>query len=237
MNIDAVGGPNEPQAEHPHNEMEQLHPDGSLAIALKEMQLTLKELELALKLQAAAKSESEQEKSKKFSSSPLGVAIITGVVAIITGFLGLMGIAIANTLQSNASLTLEQKKFEFSSQQESQKNEATNKLERQKFESTLVLKAIETGDTTVAARNIQFLIDAGFLSDPGGNIGRYTKGPPNGKGPVLPRPGPVLSQSGATSRPDTTFQSKDICCITCNGITTCASVVKTECGECSAGTQ
>jgi hypothetical protein len=230
MNIDAVEGSNETQPENPHNKTEQLQSGGLLAITLKEMQLTLKEVELALKLQAAAKSESEQEKSKKILSSPLGLAIITG-------FLGLIGIAITNILQSNASLTLEQKKFEFSSKQESQKNEATNKLERQKFESTLVLKAIETGDTTVAARNIQFLIDAGFLSDPGGNMGRYTKDLPNAKGPVLPRPGPVLSQPSATSRPDTTSQSKEMCCITCNGVTTCGYAVKTACGECSAGTQ
>jgi hypothetical protein len=166
-------------------------------LSFAEIRMSLRELELALKrqeLKAIEKEEQEKVKGKdrKFISSPLTVAIFTGIV-------GLMAAATASFFQSKATLKLEQAKFDFSSQQEGQKATATKELEQQKFESTLVLKAIETGDTAVAARNLQFLIDADYLHDKKGQIAKYIKDPA-GKGPVLPRPGTsVLSQTNQTN--------------------------------------
>jgi hypothetical protein len=205
MSIETEEGSSEAQIEHPPNETAPHHSDGSLALTLKDIQLTLKEVELTLKrqeLQAAAKAEREEDKSKKLISSPLGVAILTGI-------LGLIGIAVGNYMQTRASLTLEQQKFDFASKQETQR-----------FESTLVLKAIETGDTKVAAGNLQFLIESGYLPDPGGKMGASIKDAQPGKGPVLPR-------SDATSRPP-----PGTCCVTCNGFTICGDTVNTPCGSC-----
>jgi hypothetical protein len=47
---------------------------------------------------------------------------------------------------------------------------AQTRAEKSKFESDLILKAIETGDTTASTRNLLFLLKAGFIRDPDGTI-------------------------------------------------------------------
>lgn len=46
----------------------------------------------------------------------------------------------------------------------------TGKLEREKAQSNLILKAIETGNIQDSATNLRFLIRAGLLDDPSGKI-------------------------------------------------------------------
>lgn len=74
------------------------------------------------------------------------------------------------------------------------------KLERQKFESALILKAIETGDQQVAAKNLLFLLNLGLISDPNGKIAGLAANPD--QAPVLPTTGatpvPVTEQARAS---------------------------------------
>jgi hypothetical protein len=46
-------------------------------------------------------------------------------------------------------------------------------LERQKFESDLILKVIETNDPDKAAENLQFLLNSGLVSDRRGSLREY----------------------------------------------------------------
>src|SRR6185312_1474216 len=116
-------------------ELEKARTEGELRLKQAEGDLKREELESKLK-----------EGSRR-STSPL-------VIAVITGILGLMGAGIANILQSRSNLNLEREKFQSSA-----------KLEREKFESELILKAIETGNPESATKNLLFLIDAGLIVD------------------------------------------------------------------------
>lgn len=93
---------------------------------------------------------------------PILVAIVTGLVAVITVY-----------LNGRASIRLEREKFRANSQ-----------LEQQKFESNLVLQAIATGNRQSAQKNLEFLVSAGFLADPKGKIKELAKRPADA--PVLP---------------------------------------------------
>ena len=88
-------------------------------------------------------------------SSPVTLTLLGGVVTILSG------LALA-TWQGQGNL----------------------KLERQKFESTLIVKAIETGDQNVAAKNLLFLLHLGLISDPNGKIAALQANP--SQAPVLP---------------------------------------------------
>ena len=57
-------------------------------------------------------------------------------------------------------------------------------LERKKLESTLILRAIETGDQKKSAANLSFLVKAGFIEDRNGQIAALGSNPENT--PVLP---------------------------------------------------
>src|SRR5438105_10934036 len=106
---------------------------------------------------------------------PILVAIVTGLVTVITVY-----------LTGRANLALEREKFHSNSKLEQQKLEITSKLERQKFESSLILQAIATGKRDVAQKNLEFLVNSGFLRDPEGKIKALAQTPSDT--PVLPAP-------------------------------------------------
>lgn len=89
------------------------------------------------------------------SLSPLSVALISGAI-------GLLGTAVGAISQGVVNL----------------------KLERQKFESGLILKAIETGNPDSAAKNLLFLTKLGFITDTTGKIAQLETRPQDS--PVLP---------------------------------------------------
>src|SRR5467141_2966458 len=110
-------------------------------------------------------------REKKMSSSvnvwvPILVAIVTGLITVITVF-----------VTGRANLKLEREKFSANSQLEQQKFETNSKLERQKFEASLVLQVIATGKRETAQKNLDFLVNAGFLPDPEGKIKELAKRP------------------------------------------------------------
>jgi hypothetical protein len=79
----------------------------------------------------------------RFLSQPNAGLIIGGVIGIISAL-------VANFLQSRSAI----------------------ELERQKLESTLITKAVETLDPAVSSRNLRFLLKAGLIRDPDGRIAR-----------------------------------------------------------------
>jgi hypothetical protein len=54
---------------------------------------------------------------------------------------------------------------------------ANRDLERQRFESTLIQKAVETDSSEEAARRLQFLVSLGFVRDESGRIAKYVATP------------------------------------------------------------
>jgi len=107
---------------------------------------------------------------------PILVAIVTGLVTVITVY-----------LNARANRELERERFQANSQLEQLKFETSSKLERQKFESSQVLQAIATGNRQTAQKNLEFLVSAGFLPDPEGKIKELAKRPADT--PVLPARG------------------------------------------------
>jgi len=77
---------------------------------------------------------------------------------------------------------------------ESQRADATQKLEQEKAEAARILEVIKTGDTKSAIRNLKFLVDTGLIthSDLVTNIQTYLENNPD-QGPVLP---PATAQIG-----------------------------------------
>src|SRR4051812_30622936 len=107
-------------------ELERTRIEGDLR--LRKAELDLKRAELRLKLKGERKS--------FITSSPLNIAILSGLI-------GLLSVVVTNYLQDSAN----------------------TRLERQKSEASLILKAIETGNQEQAAKNLVFLLKAGLIED------------------------------------------------------------------------
>ena len=94
--------------------------------------------------------------------------------AIITAFVALNG-AIITALISEQQTKLEDKK-----------TQAQLTLDREKFESSLIIEAVKTGDPDQAAQNLRFLRDVGFLSDTNHQLEKYLANRVSGAGAALP---------------------------------------------------
>jgi len=90
----------------------------------------------------------QRDASKALWSSPLLLAVI-GLIATVLASI------VQNFLQSRA----------------------TRDLERQRFETTLIQKAVETDNPEVAADRLRFLLDLGLIHDESGKIATYVKNP------------------------------------------------------------
>lgn len=120
-----------------------------------EEDVRLREADLVLRREEMhAKLELERA-GRKASISPLALVIISGIV-------GLLGTGVGALMQGYSSMN----------------------LERQKFQSELILKAIETGNGEAATKNLLFLVRLGFIPDPTGKIAQLQHNPSDA--PVLP---------------------------------------------------
>ena len=132
-----------------------------LDLEIKQTELAIKQAELKTKLNEASKvppqspAQAPPPPPKPAATSPLTLAVITGII-------GLIGAGVANVLQTRSNL----------------------QLERQKFESSLMLKAIETGKPEIAAKNLLFLVKVGLINDASGKIASLESRPEDA--PVLP---------------------------------------------------
>ncbi|HEV8369307.1 MAG TPA: hypothetical protein VGQ39_15235 [Pyrinomonadaceae bacterium] len=134
-----------------------------LDLEIKQTELAIKQAELKSKLneKPLTPPQTQAQPQRTTAPSPLTLAIITGII-------GLIGAGVANVLQTRSNL----------------------QLERQKFESSLMLKAIETGKPEAAAKNLLFLVRVGLINDPSGRIAALESKPEDA--PVLPvAPGAV----------------------------------------------
>lgn len=127
--------------------------------------------ELKLK-ERALELDKARHKDRTFSASQATVA--GAIIALLSGVVGASIESWSNERisdGSNASLVaIEKTKVEGSIDIEESKQEAAAKLARDKFESTLILKAIETESRREAVRNLGFFLRAGIISDEGGKI-------------------------------------------------------------------
>ena len=115
---------------------------------------------------------------------PVVVALLTAAGAVVTVFLNARANLRLEREKFKTNAKLEREKFDATEKLEAQKFEANEKLERQKFESSLVLHAIATDNQRRARKNLEFLVDVGFLADPKGRIKALREKPENT--PVLP---------------------------------------------------
>ena len=155
--------------ESPNANLEAQH--AQLDLEIKQAELAIKQAELKAKLNEASKPPSEPQPQRPATSPPppQRPAASPLTLAIITGIIGLIGAGVANVLQTRSN----------------------QKLERQKFESSLMLKAIETGKPEAAAKNLLFLVKVGLINDVSGKIASLESKPEDA--PVLPvAPGAVV---------------------------------------------
>jgi hypothetical protein len=96
----------------------------------------IKQSELRLKELEIRLKESELASKRSFTFSPLAATVVAA-------FLGVLGTLVASIVQGRNNTV----------------------LERQKAESGLIAKLLETGDAQKAAENISFLIDAGIITE------------------------------------------------------------------------
>lgn len=101
--------------------------------AIREKEIAFKEREIALREQEA-QAKIELDKRGIWFSSPL-------LIGIFSAIFGLLGTGIGAALQGYSSL----------------------QLERQKFESSLMQKALEIKDRNEAAKTLLFLVDSGVI--------------------------------------------------------------------------
>ena len=78
--------------------------------------------------------------------------------------------------RSQALISVERLKAQAGIDLEVQRQKAAEKLDRVKFETTLILKAIEAAKRDDQIRNLKFFINAGFISDDEGKIAKIDEG-------------------------------------------------------------
>ncbi len=99
----------------------------------------------------------QEELRRGKASSPV---VVTAVAAL----LGLFGTALSHTIQGWSSYRLERTRAESQVQ-----------LERSKFESELIRKAVEVPDLEVRKENLLFYIEARFIRDEGGHLAKLVR--------------------------------------------------------------
>jgi hypothetical protein len=128
-----------------------------IALERAKVELALKQLEF---------DQSKQAKFPAYWASPLALALVTGV-------LGIFATGVANSIQGWENAKLNKNKFE-----------SDVSLEREKFESSAILKAIDTQDRDKAAELLVFFVKTKIISDPTGKIAKLENDP--GSTPILP---------------------------------------------------
>jgi len=131
-----------------------------------DIDLRLKEAELAIK-KVELEAKAREQRRPSLAYLPLMIAVTTGI-------LGLIGAGVAAFLQARANLD----------------------LEHEKLQSSLILKAIETGSSEASRNNLIFLVGVGLLKDPSGRIAALTPQ----DAPVLPSPAGIPVPTTDTSR-------------------------------------
>lgn len=136
-----------------------------LGLKEKESELAIKEKEMELRKKEEEFGKRGSFKEKLLNLSAVGATIIVGII----GALGALG---GNWYQGQKNI----------------------ELERQKFESALILKAVEPEDTETKRRNLLFFLESGLIKDTDTKIQNLANQP--GSLPDLPKPEPQSTSGG-----------------------------------------
>jgi hypothetical protein len=155
-----------------------------------EVDFRRRELELKERGQTNQDADIELKRKDQASSAwrnPLIVAIFAAAVAA-------AGNSIVTGINGNLQRDLETKKYDSELQ-----------LERSKSESNRILEMIKTGNTEIAAANLEFLLKSGLVTDSTliSKLSEYLQQRVPGSGPSLPSPTSRIGfeQSGSLSQP------------------------------------
>jgi S1-C subfamily serine protease len=125
-----------------------------------------------------------------------GIRFTSGQATVVGALIALLSAVIGGSIQglvtqdveagkNQALLRVEQLKAESNIALENKKQDAAERLDRAKFETTLILKATEAVKRDDQVRNLKFFLNAGFIRDPDQKIakmneGDYPSSPPPG---------------------------------------------------------
>jgi hypothetical protein len=130
-----------------------------------------------------------------------GQATVTGAaLALISGLIGgLIQSAATKDVEAGknqAMIAIEDLKAKANITLEKQKQDAAERLDREKFETTLILKATEAASRQDQIRNLKFFLNAGFITDAEGKIAKMDEGAyPSSPPPVVDPTSLRLTQS------------------------------------------
>jgi len=144
-------------------------------------------------------------------SSGRGIRFTTGQATVAAALLAVFSGVTGGLIQawatrdveagkSAALIQIERLKADENIALERQKQEAAERLDRAKFETTLILKATEAPKREDQIRNLQFFLNAGFIQDPHGKLAAIDPS----SYPSTPSPGasrPVVLSSVAADLP------------------------------------
>lgn len=126
-----------------------------------------------------------QGRGIRFTSAQAAVAgaVLALLSAVIGGLIQGWVTRDVEAGKSQALISVEDLKARANIELERQKQEAAERLDRAKFETTLILKATEAAKREDQVRNLKFFLNAGFIRDPDGKIakmddGAYPSSPP-----------------------------------------------------------
>lgn len=132
----------------------------------------------------------KEQNAQRFGLSPTVLVALVGALGAILG----SGITAyfnsrAEGGKSLSELQIKQMEVQGNLELEREKDQETEKLARQEFETKLIMQAVQGAGPDVATRNLQFFLKAGFITDSDGKISRLSDAAP----PMIPAPGTNIS--------------------------------------------
>jgi len=144
-----------------------------IEIEKAKIEIEKKRLEIAEEVQKREIALSERQHTER-SISPAHATVAGALIALLSGLIGaaITSSSSETVSETNAAsaLQIEKTKVQGNLDLEQTKQSSAEELARQEFETSLILKAIETEDREEAIRNLRFFVNAGFISDENGKI-------------------------------------------------------------------
>jgi hypothetical protein len=112
--------------------------------------------------------EQDQKAQELKLTSVQGLRLSTAQATVWAAILTLLGGVAGGIIQWKSAGDAEARKAAGELEIEKEKSRTSIELDRHKFETTLILKAVESPDENERTRNLKFYLKAGFISDPEG---------------------------------------------------------------------
>ncbi|MGX5828698.1 S1 family peptidase [Mesorhizobium sp. 43Arga] len=154
--------PSEPTSQTPEDAAKDVSAERQATFDRRYRLLELKERRADRKLK---REEISGALGRGFAFTPAQASVAAAIIALASGVVG-------GLIQGATSRDVEGEKSKGSLAIEKLKAEANIELEKQKFETTLILKATEAPRREDQIRNLKFFLNAGFISDPDGKIAK-----------------------------------------------------------------